>query len=122
MNGLLIRGIAGSGLIAQSILSAGATGAIAVGSCGAFGTSWNYSSEVLAHGAALTNCPDTSCQVQFTVKNSCAAFALDPNTCAWGANTGQTLQQAEAAALANCNSRDNGACILQTSFCDTSGN
>ncbi|MGI0135206.1 MAG: DUF4189 domain-containing protein [Candidatus Micrarchaeaceae archaeon] len=109
------------GLISAGISAVHAAGALAVGKCGAFGSSWNYKSQVLAQGAALTRCPDTSCQVYLTVVTSCVALAYDTNNCAWGANTGLTLQQAVAAAIAACQQHGGTNCVIRTSFCDTSG-
>jgi Domain of unknown function (DUF4189) len=97
---------------------ANAVGALAVGKCGAFGTSWNYPNEILAHGAALTNCPDPSCQIYATVRDSCAALAYDPNGCAWGTDIRSNKPQAEAGALATCRSYGGDSCVVATSFCD----
>ena len=110
---------AAGGAIAAS--PAAAVGALAVGSCGAFGSGWDYSSEVLAHGAALTNCPDSSCQIHLTVRRACVALAYDPNSCAWGANTADNLQAAQNAAISACYQYGGQTCVVRTSFCDSAG-
>lgn len=109
------------GVTFLGVPAANATGALAVGACGAYGSSWDSANEMLAQGAALTNCPDSKCQIYVTVRRACAALAYDPNTCAWGATSRSTLGEARQSAIASCRGYGGENCVLRTSFCDKSG-
>jgi hypothetical protein len=105
-----------------SVISAQAIGALAVGTCGASGGSWNYADEVLAHGAALTNCPDSSCQVVATLHNNCAALAAG-NNCAWAWVVREDSSTARLAAIGQCFNAGGGTgCVVKSLFCDGSAN
>lgn len=103
------------------LTSASATGALAVGTCGASGYAWDAANEILAQSDALTRCPDSKCQVYLTVRRACAAMAYDPNTCAWGAASRDTLRDAQQTALATCVGHGGQSCVIRASFCDKTG-
>jgi hypothetical protein len=116
----ILTAVLTAALLATSTFSAAGFGALAVGACGVAGSSWNYSSEILAHGAALINCPDSAtCQIHATISNSCAAVAVDQNNCASGWAVNQSRRAAEVSAVAECANFGGSYCTLRSSFCDT---
>lgn len=116
---MVIVGMTSVTLFASSF-EAHAVGALAVGACGVYGGAWNYSDEVLAHGAAITSCPNADCQVVATLSNNCAAVAVGGG-CAWAWVVREDSAVARAAAIGNC--IENGGspdCRLEGWFCDGS--
>jgi hypothetical protein len=121
MKGVLVVVLRTSLLVPLGMQSVGATGALAVGTCGASGYSWDAANEMLAQAAALTNCPDSKCQVYTTVRRACAALAYDPNSCTWGVASRTTLADARQSAIATCIQYGGQNCVLRASFCDSTG-
>jgi hypothetical protein len=117
------RIIFAGGLLLGGVESGGTVGALAIGSCGAFGFSGNHPSEVLAHADAITTCPGGDCQIIATIRRQCIAVAFDAeDVCigyAWA--TGITTNEAKIAALGSCRKSGRRKCFIATSFCDTRG-
>jgi hypothetical protein len=65
-----------------------AAGALAIGSCGAFGEAFDFRTTEEARQSALSKCAGDTCRVVTTAKRGCAAFAVDfANPCGahgWG--------------------------------------
>jgi hypothetical protein len=100
-----------------------AAGALAIGTCGAFGEAYDFRTADEAQQSALKKCADGACRVVTTAKRGCAAFAVDfVNPCGahgWGKNT--RLGRSQNAALQACY-RDGGKeCVIRTFFCDAKG-
>jgi hypothetical protein len=110
-----------AGIILGGTPRANAVGALAIGSCGATGGAWDYSDEVLAHGAAITNCGADDCQVVTTVRRACVAFALESNGCAWGWAVREQSRAAKSAAIEFCANAGGSDCSIRNVFCDTVG-
>jgi hypothetical protein len=110
-------------LMLVTVNAARAAGALAIGSCGAFGEAFDYRSTEAASQSALSKCQGESCRVVTTAKRSCAAFAVDfVNPCgAHGWGKGPRLGGSQNAALEACY-RDGGKeCVIRTFFCDAKG-
>ena len=110
-------------LMLVAVNTARAAGALAIGSCGAFGEAFDYQSVDQASQSALSKCQGESCCVVTTAKRGCAAFAVDfANPCgAHGWGKGPRLGGSQNAALEACY-RDGGKeCVIRTFFCDAKG-
>ena len=110
-------------LMAVAVNTARAAGALAIGSCGAFGEAYDFRSIDDARKSALSKCQTDTCRVVTTVKRGCAAFAVDfANACgAHGWGKGPRLGVTQNEALRSCY-RDGGKeCVIRTFFCDAKG-
>jgi len=110
-------------LVTVTFNVARAAGALAIGSCGAFGEAFDFTSVDEAGRSALAKCQGESCRVVTTARHGCAAFAVDfANPCGpqgWG--KGPRLGRSQNAALEACY-RDGGKeCVIRTFFCDAKG-
>jgi len=69
-------------LLHVTVRTARAAGALAIGSCGAYGEAYDFHSVADASEGALARCRDSSCRIVATVKRGCAALAVDyANAC-----------------------------------------
>ena len=110
-------------LMLVTINAARAAGALAIGSCGAFGESYDYGSLDEVRQSALSKCQGHTCRVVTTAKRGCGAFAVDfTNLCgAHGWGKGLRLGGSQNDALQVCY-RDGGKeCVIRTFFCDAEG-
>ena len=110
-------------LMMVAVSTARAAGALAIGSCGAFGEAFDFQSVEQASQSALSKCQGESCRVVTTARRGCAAFAVDfVNPCgAHGWGKGPRLGGSQNAALEACY-RDGGKeCVIRTFFCDAKG-
>jgi hypothetical protein len=110
-------------LMLVAVNTARAAGALAIGSCGAFGEAFDFQSIEQASQSALSKCQGESCRIVTTAKRGCAAFAVDfANPCgAHGWGKGPRLGGSQNAALEACY-RDGGKeCVIRTFFCDAKG-
>jgi hypothetical protein len=110
-------------LMLVAVNTARAAGALAIGSCGAFGEAFDFRSIEQASQSALSKCQGESCRIVTTAKRGCAAFAVDfANPCgAHGWGKGPRLGGSQNAALEACY-RDGGKeCVIRTFFCDAKG-
>jgi hypothetical protein len=110
-------------LMFVAVSTARAAGALAVGSCGAFGEAFDFRTVAEARQSALSKCQGDSCRVVTIAKRDCAAFAVDfVNPCgATGWGKGPRLGRTQNAALEACY-RDGGKeCVIRTFFCDAKG-
>jgi hypothetical protein len=110
-------------LMLVAVNTARAAGALAIGSCGAFGEAFDFHSIEQASQSALSKCQGESCHIVTTAKRGCAAFAVDfANPCgAHGWGKGPRLGGSQNAALEACY-RDGGKeCVIRTFFCDAKG-
>jgi hypothetical protein len=110
-------------LVTVTFNVARAAGALAIGSCGAFGEAFDFTSVAEASQSALAKCQGESCRVVTTARRGCAAFAVDfANPCgAHGWGKGPRLGRSQNEALEACY-RDGGKeCVIRTFFCDAKG-
>ncbi len=106
-----------------AVTRARAAGALAIGSCGAYGEAYDYHSVKEARISARSKCNGKACQVVATVKRGCAAFAVDfTDPCGgqgWG--KGPVLGHAQNVALRSCYHDGGKECVNRTFFCDAKG-
>lgn len=100
--------------------SAFANGALAVGSCGAYGYARGYASPAQAEAAALAKCSGRNCKVVAKVRGSCMAFAVElANPCgSYGYATGEALAGTQNNALRECHRNGGKDCVIRTFACD----
>jgi hypothetical protein len=110
-------------LMFVAVNTARAAGALAVGSCGAFGEAYDFSSVEEARQSALAKCQGDACRVVATSKRGCAAFAVDfGNPCgAHGWGKGARLGRSQNAALEACYKGGGKECVIRTFYCDAKG-
>jgi hypothetical protein len=116
-----------SAILVASVLLAGvagveAAGALAVGTCGAFGYGNDFAHLADATGAALAQCSG-KCRVVLTALRRCAAFAVDAkNLCGpHGWASAVRLGQAQNLALRQCYQFGGRECVIRAFLCDTKG-
>jgi clan AA aspartic protease (TIGR02281 family) len=86
---------------------------------GRFGLSWNQSAPTGADEAALKGCASESCKVVFrTGPHQCGAIAMTEDGKVWGGATRAKRDEAELAALQNCQKRISGQCKLRGAECN----
>jgi clan AA aspartic protease (TIGR02281 family) len=86
---------------------------------GRFGMSWNQDAASGAEEAALKGCASQTCKVVFrTGPNQCGAIALTEDGKVWGGATRAKRDEAELAALQNCQKRIPGQCKLRGAECN----
>ena len=110
-------------LLHATAQTARAAGALAVGSCGAFGEAYDFRNADEARRSALAKCKGQGCRIVATVKHGCAALAVDyANACGghgWG--KAARLGAAQNAALRSCYRDHAKECVIRTFFCDAKG-
>jgi hypothetical protein len=118
--GLLLATVA---LMIVAVSTARAAGALAVGSCGAFGEAYDFHTVGEARATALSKCQGKTCRIVTTARRGCAAFAVDfKDPCAasgWG--EGPQLGGTQNAALEACYQHGGKDCVIRTFFCDAKG-
>jgi|ERR1700704_597108 uncharacterized protein DUF4189 len=115
------------GAVAAASLSIGAVdlahaaGALAVGSCGAYGFAYDYTKEAAASQAALGKCAG-GCKV-VPVRRACGAIAIDgKNACgAHGYAVARRLGEAQNGALRQCYEYGGKDCVIRAWACDAKG-
>ena len=100
-----------------------AAGAMAVGSCAAYGFAYDYGNADEARSSALQQCNGNRCNVVATIQKGCVAFAIDGrNACGpHGYATGKRLGQAENTALRYCYKYGGKDCVIRAWACDSKG-
>ena len=103
--------------------TARAAGALAVGSCGAYGQSYDFPDVSGARDSALAQCQGDKCKVVATVQRGCTAYSVDgTNPCgASGWAKGSRLGAAQNDALKSCYRAGGKDCIIRTFLCDAKG-
>jgi hypothetical protein len=107
-------------VLALSCAPAAALGALAVGSCGAFGYAYDYEQVAEARTSALANCPG-QCTLVADLSRTCAALAIDlKRPCgAHGWAVANRLGQAQNNALRQCYRHGGQECVIRTFVCDS---
>lgn len=106
-----------------TLTRAHAAGALAIGSCGAYGEAFDFRGLDEARKSAMAKCQAQGCRVVTTVKNGCAAFAFDYTNACGGHGWGKAdkLGRAQNAALRACYQDGGKECVIRTFFCDAKG-
>ena len=114
--------VAAAGLMLAGIAATQAAGALAVGSCGAYGFAYDYSKADEARTAALKKCLGT-CKIVAPMKRDCAALAIDGrNVCGpFGYAAAPRLGAAQNSALKQCYQYGGKDCVIRAWVCDAKG-
>lgn len=109
-----------AGLTVCCLASAQAAGALAVGSCGAYGEAHDFPNAAAARANALRQCRGEQCKIAVTLRGNCAAFAVDAsNPCGASAHaSGPHLGKAQNAALRACYVKGGKDCVIRVFVCD----
>ena len=118
----LTRIVVAAGLLITGAVAVEAAGALAVGTCGAYGFAYDYPKAEAARSAALGKCTG-ECKVVTAMKRSCAAFAIDGrNVCGpLGFASATRLGQAQNSALQQCYRYGGKDCVIRAWVCDAKG-
>lgn len=110
-------------LLVPPLSSARAGGAIAIGTCAAYGYAYDFRDLSQAQAAALAKCSEKSCKVALTIKRACGAFAIDgTNACgAHGYAAAPRLGEAQNKALRECHKFGGRECVIRAWACDAEG-
>jgi hypothetical protein len=119
----LTRMIAAASLLIGSVGITQAAGALAIGTCGAYGYSFGFPEEGAAQSAALEKCTGTGCKVVATIRKGCAAFAVDGhNACGpHGYAVTARLGAAQNTAMSYCYRFGGKDCVIRAWACDVKG-
>ncbi len=100
-----------------------AAGALAVGTCGAYGYGFDFHNVADARVAAMKKCSGASCKVVADIRRGCAAMAVDAKQpCgSFGWATSPHLGKAENASLRRCYEFGGHECVVRAWACDEKG-
>jgi hypothetical protein len=124
----LRRGLAHIGVTASLLIAlssgmgpAHGAGALAVGTCGAYGVAFDHHEPKAASAAALGKCTG-NCQLASLLQGNCAALAIDGHDAcrAFGYAAAPALAQAQNAALQSCYRYGGKDCVIRAFVCDGS--
>ena len=109
------------GLLLGNVAGAYAAGALAIGSCGAYGFAYDFPREATASRAALGKCRG-GCKV-VPLSRACGAIAIDgKNACgAHGYAIAPRLGEAQNIALKQCYDYGGKDCVIRAWACDAKG-
>jgi hypothetical protein len=116
---LRITAVAVVGLLVAGLTTANAAGALAVGSCAAYGYAYDYPTSDAAQAAAIEKCGST-CKKVVTTDKGCVALAVDgrqpcgPN----GFASAPRLGAAQNTALKYCYKFGGKDCVIRAWICD----
>jgi Domain of unknown function (DUF4189) len=121
------RVVVAAGLLLSSIAfhdtqPARAAGALAVGTCGAYGVAYDFSEVDAANVAALRQCSG-DCKLATAMRGNCAALSIDMhNACgAFGYAAAPRLGLAQNTALRYCYRNGGKDCVIRAWVCDAKG-
>jgi hypothetical protein len=110
-------------ILSSLIGAAEAAGALAVGTCGAYGYGFDYRNEADARAAAMRRCTGANCKIVGVVHRGCAAMAIDAkNPCGsfgWAINS--HLGKAENISMRRCYDFGGRECVVRAWACDEKG-
>jgi len=117
-----VGAVAAAAILVSGTMAGKAAGALAIGSCAAYGTSYDFAATREAELAALRKCSGT-CKVVATVRHGCAAFAIDGrHACGpHGYASAPELGRAQNAALRYCYRYGGHDCVVRAWACDGGG-
>jgi len=108
--------------ILWGIETARAAGALAIGTCGAYGLAYDFPAIEAANAAALGQCVG-GCKIATAMRGNCAALSIDVrNACgAFGYAAAPRLGQAQNTALRYCYQNGGKDCVIRAWVCDAKG-
>jgi hypothetical protein len=117
----VVAGATLAGLLLCNVTAGYGAGALAIGSCGAYGFSYDFPREAAASRAALGKCHG-GCKV-VPISRACGAIAIDgKNACgAHGYAVAPRLGEAQNSALKQCYEYGGKDCVIRAWACDAKG-
>ena len=117
------RAIAAAFFLIAALGAAHAAGALAVGTCGAYGYGYDFRKVADARAAAIRKCTGNGCKVVGTIRRGCAAMAVDVKrpcgSFGWAINS--HLGRAENLSLRRCYDFGGKDCVVRAFACDEKG-
>jgi hypothetical protein len=117
------RAVAAAFFLTAALGAAQAAGALAVGSCGAYGYGYDFRNLTDARTAAMRKCSGNGCKVVGTIRRGCAAVAVDvKHPCgSFGWAIDSHLGRAENLSLRRCYEFGGKDCVVRAFACDEKG-
>jgi hypothetical protein len=117
------RGLAAAFIVVGALGAAHAAGALAVGTCGAYGYGYDFRKADDARAAAMRKCTGNSCKIVATIRRGCAAMAVDAkHPCgSFGWAIDSHLGRAENLSLRRCYQFGGKDCVVRAFACDEKG-
>ena len=117
------RALAAAFFLVAAFGAAQAAGALAVGSCGAYGYGYDFRKVTDARAAAIRKCTGNGCKVVGTIRRGCAAMAVDvKHPCgSFGWAIDSHLGRAENLSLRRCYEFGGKDCVVHAFACDEKG-
>ena len=118
-----VLAVAAAFLVIAATGVAHAAGALAVGTCGAYGYGFDYRKVTDARAAAMKQCVGSACKIVGDIRRGCAALAIDAKrpcgSFGWAINS--HLGKAENASLKRCYEFGGRDCVVRAWACDDKG-
>jgi Domain of unknown function (DUF4189) len=120
---LAARAIAAACCLMAALGAVHAAGALAVGTCGAYGYGYDFHDLADARVAAIRRCTGKGCKVVGTIRRGCAAVAVDAkHPCgSFGWAIDSHLGRAENLSLRRCYEFGGKDCMVRAFACDEKG-
>jgi len=117
------RGLAAAFILVGALGVAHAAGALAVGTCGAYGYGYDFRKADDARVAAMRKCTGNGCKIVATIRRGCAAMAVDAKQpCgSFGWAIDPHLGRAENLSLRRCYQFGGKDCVVRAFACDEKG-
>jgi hypothetical protein len=117
------RAVAAALFLIAALGAAQAAGALAVGTCGAYGYGYDFRKVTDARAAAMRKCSGNGCKVVGTIRRGCAAMAVDvKHPCgSFGWAVDSHLGRAENLSLRRCYEFGGKDCVVRAFACDEKG-
>ena len=117
------RVLAAAFFLIAALGAAHAAGALAVGTCGAYGYGYDYRKVADARVAAMKKCSGHGCKVVGEIRRGCAAMAVDvKRPCgSFGWAIDSHLGRAENLSLRRCYDFGGKDCVVRAFACDEKG-
>ena len=117
------RAVAAAFFLIAALGAAHAAGALAVGTCGAYGYGYDFHKVTDARAAAMRKCTGNGCKVVGTIRRGCAAMAVDvKHPCgSFGWAIDAHLGRAENLSLRRCYEFGGKDCVVRAFACDEKG-
>jgi hypothetical protein len=117
------RVLAAAFFLIAALGAAHAAGALAVGTCGAYGYGYDFRKVADARAAAIRKCTGNGCKVVGTIRRGCAAMAVDvKRPCgSFGWAIDSHLGRAENLSLRRCCDFGGKDCVVRAFACDEKG-
>jgi hypothetical protein len=117
------RVLAAAFFLIAALGAAHAAGALAVGTCGAYGYGYDFRKVADARAAAIRKCTGNGCKVVGTIRRGCAAMAVDvKRPCgSFGWAIDSHLGRAENLSPRRCYDFGGKDCVVRAFACDEKG-